>query len=115
MTSSVKQQARKTAVDAAITVAEDIAAGKITTTTLEAQAAAECQALFGNVVGANDPLWALQCDVARQVIAAGGVPSNELQEWLAVQRRREPRPPSWIEELLAQLDDEAAADAVSEL
>jgi hypothetical protein len=42
--------------------------------------------IFRKVVGPGDPLWPAQLEVARQVIAAGGIPANELQEWLAVQR-----------------------------
>lgn len=82
-------EAKRHAVDAAMSVAQDVAAGKLSAAVLDADAALEARNLFGRVVGPEDPLWPLQADVARQVIAAGGIPANELAEWLAVQRRRD--------------------------
>ena len=48
---------------------------------------AECSTLLGNVTGPDDPLWPLQVEVCRAVLAAGGIPADELSEWLAVARR----------------------------
>jgi hypothetical protein len=58
-------------------------------THLEATAVAELRELFGTVTGPDDPLWMLQVDVCRAVLAAGGIPADELTEWLAVARQRE--------------------------
>lgn len=101
--------AGQTAIKAAMSVAKDIAEGRIAPAQLADVALTECRSLFGAVVGPADPLWPLQAEVARQVLAAGGVPANELQEWLAVQRQRdgfEPRPTPWFEPLLAALADD---------
>ncbi|WP_301121086.1 flagellar hook-length control protein [Mycolicibacterium fortuitum] len=108
--------ARKAGVDAAMSVAEDIATGKVDTAQLDAAVAAEARALFGRVEGPGDPLWDLQVDVFRQVLAVGGgVSSVELAEWVAVYRAAEgvdaAPVTSWIEDVLAQFDD----DGVSEL
>ena len=51
---------------AALSVAEDIDAGRVSPTDLEAAAADECRQLFGTVAGPGDPLWPLQLDVARR-------------------------------------------------
>jgi hypothetical protein len=85
----VTNEAKLRGVDAAMSVANDIADGRLDPDDLDAATAAACQALFGTVAGPDDPLWSLQADVTRQVIAAGGIPANELQEWLAVQRSRD--------------------------
>ncbi|MEH3142511.1 MAG: flagellar hook-length control protein [Mycobacterium kyogaense] len=77
------------AIKAAMAVAGDVAEGRLSAAQLEQVAAAECRGLFGQVIGPDDPLWPLQLDVARGVLAAGGVPANELAEWLAVQRQAE--------------------------
>lgn len=103
------------AIKAAMSVAGDIAEGRLPVSQLDAVVADECRALFGAVVGPDDALWALQVDVARRVLAAGGVPARELAEWLTVQRQAEGpqvREPSWIEQLLEQVDDEDTAEAV---
>jgi hypothetical protein len=78
-------------IKAAMSVAKDVAEGRLLPSSLAAAALEECRTLTSAVVGPNDPLWPLQTEIARQVIAAGGIPANELQEWLAVQRAREPR------------------------
>lgn len=53
----------------------------------------------------GDALWPLQLDVCRAVLAAGGIPPDELAEWLAVARRgTEP-------DTEAGADDERAARA----
>jgi hypothetical protein len=77
------------AVSAAMAVAEDVASGKLSPADLERQAVAELCELLGTVTGPGDPLWSLQVDVARRVLAAGGVPADELAEWAAVARSRE--------------------------
>lgn len=79
----------QSAIKSAMSVARDVAEGRIAPAQLAAAAVAECRALFGVVAGVEDPLWALQVDVARQVLAAGGIPVGELAEWLAVAKTRE--------------------------
>lgn len=110
--------ARKRGVDAALSVAEDIADGRLQPSQLDGEVASLCREMFAHVIGADDPLWELQVEVARGVLAVGGVPANELAEWLAVTRQaegvEEPAPkPSWIERTLAELDEDE--DGVSEL
>lgn len=109
--------AGQTAIKAAMSVAKDIAEGRVAPASLADVALTECRTLFGAVVGPDDPLWPLQAEVARQVLAAGGIPANELQEWLAVQRSREGiqvvpavAGGSWIEQALAAVADEELAD-----
>ncbi|SIL58144.1 flagellar hook-length control protein [Mycobacteroides abscessus subsp. abscessus] len=76
-------------IRAATSVARDVSDGKLDPATLEQQMVEELQALVAVVVGAGDPLWPIQIDVARGVLAAGGIPTDEMAEWLAVQRRLE--------------------------
>lgn len=76
-------------VTAAMGIAKDAAEGGLSPATLEAELQAELRAVFGVVVGPEDPAWPVQLDVARGVLAHGGIPTDELSEWLAVQRRRE--------------------------
>lgn len=102
------------AIKSAMSVARDVAEGRLLPSDLAQEALEAARGLFGTVAGPNDALWPLQADVARQVLAFGGVPANELAEWLAVQRAAEPvpeRPPSWIELVLADVgpDDEGEA------
>lgn len=75
-------------INAAMGLAEEIAAGTVDPSALEAELASECRNLFGQVVGDGDPLWPLQVDVARQVLSAGGISHTEVSEWAAVLRRR---------------------------
>jgi hypothetical protein len=101
-------------IKAAMAVARDIAEGRVLPAQLEVSAAGKARALFGRVVGPGDPLWELQVDVCRQVLAVGGgIPVGELAEWVAVYRAADaevvvPAPgvagrgPSWIEAALAQ-------------
>lgn len=103
--------ALKAAVVSALSVAEAIGQGHMSLDALEETTIAECRELFGTVYGPDDPLWLLQLDVVRQVLAHGGMSADELAEWLAVQRTREGRPvveavtePSWIEQALAAGD-----------
>ncbi|GAB1811844.1 flagellar hook-length control protein [Mycobacterium sp. MUNTM1] len=74
-------------IKAAASIARDAAEDRLSPADLEHQAAMECRALFGTVAGPDDPLWPLHVDIARQVLALDGVPSDELAEWLAVARR----------------------------
>lgn len=112
--------AMKAAVDAAMSVAEDVVAGRMQPAALEAQAVTECRNLFARVAGPGDPLWELHVDVARQVLAVGGgIPANELAEWTAVTTAAEAGSagvtsgPSWIEQMLAEdADDEDETDEV---
>lgn len=102
--------AKKAGVDAAMSVAEDIATGRVDTAQLDAAVLAECRELFGRVAGPGDPLWELHVDVARQVLAVGGgLSSMELAEWTAVYRAAEgveaAPAGSWIEDALAAFDD----------
>lgn len=110
-----------TAIKAAMGVARELAEGQLAPGQLATVAADECRELFSHVVGPDDALWSLQCDVARQVLAAGGVPAGELAEWLAVAHTRAGEAVAgsevdvagsgaWIEPLLAQLADEDAPD-----
>ncbi|MDX1880087.1 flagellar hook-length control protein [Mycolicibacterium sp. 141076] len=95
----------KRAIAAVMQVAEDLAAGRITAAEVEGPAVEQCRALFERVAGPGDALWDLQCQVARKVLGMGGIPANELAEWVAVMRRCEGR--SWIERALAEgADDE---------
>ena len=97
------------AIKAVMAVAKDLAEGRITPADVEGPAVAQCEQLFGTVSGPEDPLWPLQCAVARKVLAAGGVPANELAEWLAVTRLAEGEPeagPCWIERALAERADD---------
>ncbi|MFL0159520.1 flagellar hook-length control protein [Mycobacteroides chelonae] len=80
---------KRDVVTAAMSIADDIAEGRLAPEHLEAQAVTELRDLFGTVVGEDDPLWPVQLDVAHGVLAAGGIPTDELAEWLAVQRRRD--------------------------
>ena len=115
---STRKDAMKAAVTAALQIAEDVTAGHLDVTTLDALALEECRNLFARVVGPGDPLWDLHVDVARQVLAVGGgVPVDELAEWVAVYRAAAAdaaelaasvpadRGVSWIEAALANLED----------
>jgi hypothetical protein len=77
------------AVDAALGLAEDIAAGQLDPARLDAELAAACRSLVGVVVGPGDPLFGLQIDIARQTIACGGLTTDELREWIAVLDQRQ--------------------------
>jgi hypothetical protein len=79
---------KRDAVDAAMSVAQDIAEGRLAPPDLEQQAVADLRALAGQVIGPDDPVWELQVEIARGVLAAGGIAADELSEWLAVERQR---------------------------
>lgn len=74
----------ETAIKAAMSVARDLAEGRLPVADLDAIAATESTALFATVVGPGDPVWPTQVAVARRVLALGGVTADELREWLAV-------------------------------
>lgn len=89
MSVSAAARADHVAIKAAMGVARDVAEGRLSPAALEAAAVAECRTLVGQVIGPDDAVWPLQLEVARGVLAAGGVPADELAEWLAVQRQAE--------------------------
>lgn len=76
-------------VKAAASIARDAAEGRLDPAQLDTALAVACREQLGTVAGPDDPLWTLQVGIARGVLAAGGVPTDELLEWAAVQRRRE--------------------------
>ena len=127
---TTRKDAAKAAVTAALAIAEDVTAGQLDPLALQAAAVQECRELFARVAGPEDPLWAVHVDVARQVLAVGGgIPVDELAEWVAVYRAAEadaevaPVPAvtvvsgrSWIEAALeVDLGDETAGDSVSQI
>ncbi|KZS75908.1 hypothetical protein A4G26_22230 [Mycobacterium kansasii] len=73
---------------AALSVADDAAQGRLSPTDLQQQAVAELRELVGSVVGDGDPLWELQCDVARQAVGLGALSPDELRKWAAVLDRK---------------------------
>jgi len=83
----VTTTAKRDAINAAMSVADDVAAGRLSPADLDQTLVETCKVLLGDVVGPSDPLWSLQVDVARQVLAVGGIPAGELAEWTAVARR----------------------------
>lgn len=91
---------KRDAIDAAMSVAEDVAEGKIDPAALDQAVADECREQFGTVVGPREPLWELHIGVCRQALALGALTADELSEWLAVARSRAgeplsaPEPPS---------------------
>jgi hypothetical protein len=80
---------KRDVVAAAMSIAEDVTEGKLAPADLESEVTAAARDLFGQVVGEGDPLFPLQIEVARGVLAAGGLSVDEQAEWLAVARRRE--------------------------
>lgn len=76
------------AITAAMSLAEDIAAGKVDPTQLERQAVAELSALMLIEPEPGSELAAVQIESARRVLARGDLPADELAEWAAVARRR---------------------------
>ncbi|WKG01393.1 flagellar hook-length control protein [Mycolicibacterium sp. HK-90] len=85
---------KRDAINGAMSIADDVAEGRLSPATLEAQLQTELRALVGTVIGEGDPLFALQVEIARGVLAVGGVPADELAEWLAVARHRAGEPVS---------------------
>jgi hypothetical protein len=82
---------KRDGVDAAMSVAEDIASGKIDPAGLEAAATAELTALIDVDPPPGSELAALQLAVARRVLArrVDTIPAAEQAEWLGVARGRE--------------------------
>lgn len=101
-------------IKAAASVGRDVAEGKIDPAALDQAVADECRELFGTVVGEGDSLWPLHCDVARQVLAAGGLSADELSEWLAVARHRAGEPLSASQAERPPIDPPADTSADSE-
>lgn len=85
----MSKEAKSLAIESAMSVADDIAAGKLKPDALEQHARDTCRRLFGHVSGPGDPLWDLQVEVTRQALALGEFPVNELSEWLGLARWRE--------------------------
>lgn len=80
---------KRDAADAALSVAEDIAAGRLDPAALEAELVAEMSALIDADHEPGSPLGALQVAVARRVLARGDLlPADELREWVAVSEAR---------------------------
>ena len=78
------------AVRSAYRVLGEIDAGTLTGADVAIRAIEVCKSTVGIVgSGPADPLWSLHTDIARQFLAAGGLSSSELSEWVAVQKRRE--------------------------
>lgn len=102
--------AKKQAVDSAVSIAEDITAGRLDPTDLQAEVTAKCRELFGTVYGPEDELWPLHIDVIRQGLHLNALSADELAEWTAVIRRREELAAapgrSWIERALAEGADD---------
>jgi hypothetical protein len=104
------------AIKAAMSVARDLAEGRLAVSQLDDEVVAVCRSLFTTVAGPDDPLWDTQVEVARGVLAADGIPVDELAEWLAVTRAAagvvsggDGTPgmsAGWINALLEQLADE---------
>ncbi|ORB40945.1 hypothetical protein [Mycobacterium persicum] len=85
---------KRDAINGAMSLADDVAQGRVDPAALEAQAVADVRALFGTVVGPDDLAWPVQVEVARQVLGLGGIPADELAEWLAVVSHRAGEPVS---------------------
>jgi hypothetical protein len=99
------------AIKAAMSVARDLAEGRLSAGQLDDAVTTLCRELFATVAGPDDPLWGLQVEVARGILALRGIPVDEQAEWLAVNRAAEgveavAAEPSWIEQALAQMADE---------
>lgn len=100
---------KRDVIDAAMSVAEDVVESRLDPTQLNQAVADECKALFGTVIGDDDPLWPLHIDVARQVLAVGGLSADELSEWLAVARSRAGEP------LSASQPEQPAIDPLADI
>lgn len=97
-------------VAAAMDLVAEFAEGTTHAADLHPKAVALAQDVCGLVIGPADPMWALQCDIARQVVALGGFGADELGEWTAVFRAREKAAGvsggSWVERALADDEDD---------
>lgn len=104
---------KRDAIDAAMSVAEDVAEGRLDPAQLDQAVADECKALFGMVTG-RDSLWPLHIDVCRQALALGALTADELSEWLAVARSRAGEPFSSPLPLIdTSADTASASEAIS--
>lgn len=102
-------------MDAAMDIAAASVDGRLRPADIEDQVITRCREIVGTVHGPDDPAWALQIDVCRQVLHANGLTADEVAEWLAVLRGREgvvEQPAvSWIEQALADgCDGHCATD-----
>ncbi len=79
---------KRDTINGAMSIADDVAQGRVDPSDLEQQAVQELRELFGVVVGPDDAAWDVQVEVARGVLAAGGIPADELQEWLSCAKHR---------------------------
>lgn len=97
-------------INSAFDLAAAVTDGRIRPADIETEVIAKCRELVGVVMGPDDPMWALQIDITRQVLHAGGLSVDEVAEWLAVMRTRagvvEEQPVSWIEQALADGADD---------
>lgn len=89
---SAPSTSKRDAINAAMSVADDVAQNKLDPSSFDAALADELRVLFSDVVGQDDSLWPLQLDVARRVIALGGISPDELSEWAAALRHRNTEP-----------------------
>ena len=87
MTTTEATSPAQDAIKAAMSVAREVAEGRMDPQELAAAAAEECRELFATVAGPGDVLWELHVEVARRVLALDGIPVDELAEWLAVTGR----------------------------
>jgi hypothetical protein len=103
-------------VTAAMGLAKDVAEGRLAVDDLEQQAVSELRALVGDVRGPGDSAWELQVQIARGVLALGGIALTEVLEWAAVMRRREapdaPDPDETLPQLVSPASDEHSPEAV---
>jgi len=65
-------------------LAHELATGRLDQAEIDRLGLEECRGLFGDVIGPQDPIWPLQVEVARRVLALNGLPASELGEWAAV-------------------------------
>jgi hypothetical protein len=105
---------KRDAIEAAMSIADKVAQGRLAPADMEALAVRELTELFAEVVPGS-PVWPLQVAVARGVLAAGGIPADELAEWTAVQRASEkPEEPAKPLSVPEPVDpDQAAPEPVS--
>ncbi len=107
--------AREHTIKAAMSVARDVADGNLAPASLDQVVVSECRALFGTVTGPDDPLWDLHVEIARQVLARGGVPADELSEWVAVARSRTEAAEERFDTNLTSSDEERVSTATDTL
>lgn len=112
---------KRDAVEAAMSVADDVAEGRLSPDDLERQAVEELRQLVGEVVGPGDPIWPLQCEIASQAVALGAIEPNTLREWATVIDRQrgvvplEPAtPPIPLSEVESAAVDELNPDSDAE-